>query len=289
MIYIYGLLLSLISGISASNVKKLTTKVKTKTYLLISSWMNLVAMLGVYIILNGSNKVSTLNLNNISVVTVSILILYLLFRIFSNVSQTKLNSHENINVSVLNIVMSGTFFITIAVDVIFGTSYGMMVLIGFILSLLGMLVITVDFKKLKFYFHKDEIVLLIIAYICAGTKPVMAKFLLNYIPISLLCLLESFNYAVIYLIYNRHKINEVKEVDKSLITQFMLQSCICVSCLFLQFKLVADLKIYILTSFATPIFTAIFAYIINKQILSQKTIYGIIVIVAGICISKLGM
>ena len=289
MIYTYGLLLSLISGISASNVKKLTTKVKTKTYLFISSWINLIVTLGVYIILNDSDKIYSINLNIFSITTISILFFYLLFRILSNISQTKLNSHENIDVSVLNVVLSCTFFITVAIDVIFGASYGMIVLIGFLLSLIGMIVITVDFKNLKFYFHKDEIFLLIVAYICSGTKPVMAKYLLNYIPISLFCILECFNYALIYLIYSRHEIKEIQSIDKSLLPQFLIQSFIGVSCLFLQFKLVSDLKVYILTSFATPIFTLIFAYFINKQILSRKTVYGILVIVIGICISKFTM
>lgn len=289
MIYFYGLLFSFIAGISASNVKKLTMEVNTKTYLLISSWMNLFATLGVYLILSGSHNISFINLDKVSIITVLILILYMLFRILSNTSQTKLNSHKNINVSVLNIVLSGTFFITIGIDAIFGASYGMILLIGFVLSLIGMIFITVDFKKLKYYFGKEEIILLLVAYICSGTKPVMAKYLLNFIPISLLCLLECFNYAIIYLIYNRHKISDVKKVDKSLKNQFLLQSGICVICLFLQFRVVSNIQIYILTSFTTPIFTAIFAYFINKQILNKKTVLGILVIILGICISKLGI
>ena len=289
MIYAYGLLLSLICGVSASNVKKLTTEVKTKTYLLISSWITLITTMGVYFIINDSNNIYSIELNIFNITTISILVLYLLFRIFSNVSQTKLNSHKNIDISVLNIVLSCTFFITIAIDVIFGASYSMTVLIGFLLSLIGIIIVTVDFKNIKFYFHKDEIILLMIAYICSGTKPVMAKYLLNYIPISLFCILECFNYALIYLIYNRHEISEVKDVDKSLILQFFLQAIISVACLFLQLKLVSDLKVYILTSLVTPIFTAFFAYFINKQILNKKTIYGILIIILGICISKFAM
>lgn len=289
MIYVYGLVLSLLTGLSNSVVKKLTTNVKTGDYLFISSWLNLIGTILIYSIFLNNGIIQNFDVNNLGVSTVFVLIVYLLFRIFSNLCQTKLNSYEHINVNILNIVLSCTFFITIAIDTMLGTSYGAIILIGFLLSLIGIIIVTVDLKKSKFYFSRKEVFLLIVAFICVGTKPVMAKYLLNYIPISLLVLFECLNYAVIYTICNKSKMREIRNKDNKIMKLFLLQSIISITCLFLQFNAIADIKIYILTSFTTPIFTAIFAYLINKQIINKKTAFGIIIIILGICIAKLNI
>ncbi|MCX8074398.1 MAG: EamA family transporter [Clostridia bacterium] len=290
MLYIYGIILSVLIGLSNSIVKELTTKIKTSKYLLISSWFNLIGTLMIYFIFlyrKDSNVI--FDIKNLTQNAIFILIIYFLFRIFSNVSQTKLNSYKDVNVNVLNIVLSCMFFLTIAIDSIMGISYGATIIIGFVVSLIGMLIITVDFKKLKFCFNRKEIFLLIVAYICSGTKPVMAKYLLNFIPLPLLAVLECLNYALIYTLYNNKRIFDNEGINKTILKQLILHSIICVICVFTQFKVIIDIKIYILTSFTTPIFTAIFAYLINKQYINKKTIIGIFIIVIGICIAKLSM
>jgi len=289
MIYIYGLMLSVLCGLSNSVTKILATKMQTKYCVLISSWFNLIGSALVYFLLFNQNLSQFLVILKLGLIPIFVLILYLIFRIFSNVAQTKLFSRKNININILNIVLSCMFFVTIAIDAIFGTSYGIMTILGFLLSLFGILITVVDFKNLKFYFSKDELFLLLVAFVCAGTKPVMAKFLLHYIPIELLAIIECLNYAIVYSCYNYKNLFKIPGINKYIIKKFLIQSAIGVCCVFIQYKAMADVKIYILTSFATPIFTAIFAYLIHREILNKKSVIGIIVILLGICVSKLSM
>lgn len=231
-------------------------------------------------------------LNNINFGVITLLGIYLLFRILSNVSQVKLNSHKNINVNILNIVLSCMFFLTIAIDMLLGTSYGITLILGFVFALIGIIVVTVDFKKLKFYFNRKEIILLVLAFICAGTKPVMAKYLLNYISFCELAIIECLNYTVIYSIFNiffaKQEV-ENNKINKSLMINLLLLSIVSAICVIVQYKVFVDIKIYILTSFFTPIFTALFAYIINKDKINKKTAIGIFIIVIGIIIAKISI
>jgi EamA-like transporter family. len=289
MAYIYGVLLSLLIGLSNSVTRGLATKIPTKYCVLISSWFNLSGSLLVYFIVYHKSNTQYIDWGKVGLVQIGVLVLYLAFRIFSNVSQTKLMGHKHININILNIVLSCMFFVTIGIDALTGTSYGFITLVGFILSLVGILTITVDFKNLGFYFTKQECFLLLVSFICAGTKPVMAKYLMNYIPLALFGVMECLNYVIIYTIYNCKSINKITGLNKEVMKQFILQSVISVCCIFLQLNAVSDVKVYVLTSFTTPIFTAIFAYLIHKQLINRKTAIGIVIILLGICVSKLNM
>lgn len=289
MAYIFGLLLSLLTGVSNSVTRGLATKIPTKYCVLISSWFNFIGSLFVYFIVYYKGNVQNLGITKMGLVQIGVLALYLAFRIFSNVSQTKLMGHKHININVLNIVLSCMFFVTIGIDALMGTSYGIITLLGFILSLVGILTITVDFKNLGFYFTKLECFLLLVAFICAGTKPVMAKYLMDYIPLALFGVMECLNYVIVYTIYNLKNINKITGLNKDIMKQFVLQSVISVCSIFLQLNAVSDVKVYVLTSFTTPIFTAIFAYLIHKELINKKTSIGIIIILLGICVSKLNM
>jgi drug/metabolite transporter (DMT)-like permease len=290
MLYIYGFALSLLIGLQNSIVKELATKIKTGKYLFISSWFNLVGTLIIYFMYFYIKQKNVIfDIKNLTENAIFVLIIYFMFRIFSNVSQTKLNSYKNINVNILNIVLSCMFFLTIAIDVVMGVSYSATIIIGFLISLVGIIITTVDFKKRKFYFSRKECFLLIVAYICSGTKPVMVKYLLNFIPLPLFVVLECLNYTVIYTLYNHKNIFIIKGINKKLMKPLILQSLISIICIFIQFNVMLDIKIYILTSFATPIFTAIFAYFINKHYINKKIAMGILIIVLGICIAKISM
>lgn len=292
MIYIYGIILALLIGLSNSFVRNISLNLSVKKYLVINSWLNLILTGGIYFLFFRSINREDILINNINIGVILLLGIYLLFRILSNVSQVKLNSHKNINVNILNIVLSCMFFLTIAIDMLLGSSYEITLLLGFIFALIGIIVITVDLKNFKFYFNRKEIILLVLAFLCAGTKPVMAKYLLNYISFSELAIIECLNYAIIYSLFNilpRNKKAENNKISKSMMINLFLLSLISAICITVQYKVFVDIKIYILTSFLTPIFTALFAYIINKEKINRKTAIGIFIIVIGIIIAKISM
>lgn len=292
MIYIYGIILALLIGLSNSFVRKISLNLSLKRYLLINSWLNLILTGAIYLLFFRNINKEAILINNINIGVILLLGIYLLFRILSNVSQVKLNSHKNINVNILNIVLSCMFFLTIVIDMLLGNSYGTTLILGFVFSLIGIVIVTVDFRNCKFYFNKKEIIMLIIAFICAGTKPVMAKYLLNYISFAELAIIECLNYTFLYSILNmfsKNKNDKDKKISKSLMMNLFLLSFISAICIIVQYKVFVDIKIYILTSFLTPIFTAVFAYIINKEKINKKTAIGIFIIVIGIIIAKISM
>lgn len=285
--FIYGIILSFLGGLANPLFRKGINELSFNKFMVLYSTSNVLLAIPFYKFVLHKN----LNLSNLIYVPGYVLIyllVYLLFRIISNQTQSKLVGDNKIDINIVTIVLAQTCFLTVLINAITTKTFNIMVFTGLIISAVGVLIVTVDFRKLTFCFTLSNSILLILAFITCGTKPNMGHELLKYFSPETLCVFEYINYFIVYTVVYFKEIRTFKIKNTSLkgILYVFILSIISFCSSLVQYVTFNDVIISAITSVTAPIFTAVFAYFITKTKISSKTTFGIFIITIGVIISK---
>ena len=276
--FILGLLKSALDGFGAvfgkSRLETMEFGEYQKTYTTVNFLIIFpISLLMFYILRNGEGY------KPIGLDILGYLVFYLFLRILSNLSQNKLLADKEMDVNTINILMAYSTFLSL-----FGCikDISAISVCAMLLSCLGVILVTIDFKRMSFKFSRKSLILLIIAFIANGTRTLMCNHLLNYFSPLWLSLIELGNYAIVYQLMFRNA-----KISKANVIRVLPLSLICAVCLPLSFVVAKAIQISIITSFASTVSTALFAFIILKKRLKLIECAGITLVLIGLAMFKI--
>lgn len=284
MYFYLGLLGSTISGLYSVLTKKTLAEVGVKQYQLIFSFISLILSFPLYnLILGLPFNFKALYTTSFSVTL--LMIFYFILRIVSNISHFTLLEDKESDVNVITILVSMSSFVSIGLNFYIEKYFLPIVLLSLIVSVVGAILTTIDFKTMKFKLSKKSSIYILLCLFAMGTKPIMANSLLKTFDAQTLCFFEYLNYFCMYLIIYRKEIFKIKLNRKNLVN-ILINTVLAMVVAYISYIMFNSIILSIITSIFGTVSVAFFSVIILKTKLSKQNVIGIIFITLGIIIAK---
>ena len=208
-----------------------------------------------------------------------LLVFYLLLRIVANTASTSLYKDKTTDLNIVDVIISAGCFVSLGLSgQLISTS-----VLPIVLALVGVGVCIIDLSgKSKTNMSKHACICLLIFYLTSGSKAYMGNMLMQRFTAQDILMLEEINYFFVYLVMYRGYGLKWENV-KRLLPLSMLSVLIAL----LTYALYSNILLYVIVSYSSTVFTAIFSKVILHKSPSRQTVIGVLIIVIAVTIFRL--